>query len=142
MKQKSILLVMVMMLVTLFSTQSCEDMLTVDTGDKSYTSANDTLYSYLGILKGLQNVAERQVILNEVRGDLISSTEYVTDTLYAISNFDDPQDGSCSMIKISDYYNIINNCNFYISNCDTNTVKANIKYMIPTYESCVYDIRG
>ena len=141
MKQKSILLVMVMMLVTLFSTQSCEDMLTVDTGDKSYTSANDTLYSYLGILKGLQNVAERQVILNEVRGDLISSTEYVTDTLYAISNFDDPQDGSCSMLKISDYYNIINNCNFYIANADTNKVKSNVKYMLPEYAQ-VQAIRG
>ena len=112
---------------------SCEDMLTVDTGDKNYTNANDTLYSYLGIVKGLQKVAERQVILNEVRGDLCSPTTYTTDTIHAIANFDDPVDGSCSMLNLSDYYSIINNCNLYIANVDTNKVKSNQKYMIPEY---------
>ena len=111
MKQKSIFLAMLLALAAMFST-SCEDMLTVDTGDKIYTNANDTLYSYLGIVKGLQKIAERQVILNEVRGDLTASTEYVTDTLHAISNFDNPLDKSdpnnktpeetCSMLNISD----------------------------------------
>jgi len=142
MKQKSIFLTMLLALAAMFST-SCEDMLTVDTGDKIYTNANDTLYSYLGIVKGLQKIAERQVILNEVRGDLTASTEYVTDTLHAISNFDNPLDKSdpnnktpeetCSMLNISDYYSVINNCNFYIANADTNKVKSNVKYMIPEY---------
>lgn len=124
------------MLVSLFAgvaTTSCEDMLTVDTGDKIYENANDTLYSYLGILRKLQNVAERQIILGEIRGDLVSSTEYVTDTLYAISNFDDPADGTCSMLSIRDYYNVINNCNLYIANADTSLVKSNKKYMLPEY---------
>lgn len=112
---------------------SCEDMMTVDTGDKAYVNANDTLYSYLGIMRAMQDIAERQVILGEIRGDLVSSTEYTTDTLYAISHFEDPQDESCSMLQISDYYNIINNCNFYIHNCDTSAIKSNIKYMIPEY---------
>ncbi len=112
---------------------SCEDMLTMDTGDKTNVNANDTLYSYLGIMRAMQDVAERQVILGEIRGDLVSSTTYTTDTLYAISNFDDPKDQSCSMLQISDYYNVINNCNFYIHNCDTNQIKSNVKYMIPEY---------
>ncbi len=133
MKQKNILLAMLLMFVMLFSTQSCEDMLTVDTGDKIYVNANDTLYSYLGIQKALQDVAERQVILNEIRGDLVARTEYETDTLHAISEFEDPADGTCSMLNISDYYRIINNCNFYIANADTNKVKSNIKYMLPEY---------
>ena len=112
---------------------SCEDMLKVDTGDKLYVNANDTLYSYLGIMKCMQDIAERQVILSEVRGDLVCTTEYVTDTLYAIANFDSPKDGSCSMLKISDYYNVINNCNLYIHNADTSVVKSNKKYMLPEY---------
>lgn len=112
---------------------SCEDMLEVDTGDKTYKNATDTLYSYLGIMKCVQDIAERQVILNEVRGDLAASTEYVTDTLHAISNFDDPQDGTCSMLDISDYYAVINNCNLYIANADTMKVKSNTKYMLPEY---------
>lgn len=113
---------------------SCEDMLTVDTGDKMYTNANDTLYSYLGILKGMQSIGERQVIINELRGDLCTETAYVTDTLHAIANFDAAAiDGSCSMLNISDYYAIINNCNLYIANADTSKVKSNIKFMIPEY---------
>jgi hypothetical protein len=49
--------------VSLFSSSSCEDMMTIETGDKQYTNANDTLYSYLGIMRAVQDVAERQVIL-------------------------------------------------------------------------------
>ena len=116
---------------TLFT--SCDDMMTVDSGDKTYVNAQDTLYSYLGIMRAMQDVAERQVILGEIRGDLVSPTEYATDTLRSISDFDNPQDKSCSMLNVADYYNIINNCNFYIYNCDTNRVKSNIKYMIPEY---------
>lgn len=112
---------------------SCQDMMTVDTGDKAYTNAQDTLYSYLGIMRCMQDVAERQVILGEIRGDLVTSTDYTTDTLFAISNFDDPKDQTCSMLQVSDYYNVINNCNFYIQNADTNAIKSNIKYMIPEY---------
>ena len=132
MKRYSILSIAFALLAGMFTT-SCEDMLTVDTGDKSYENANDTLYSYLGIMRCMQDVAERQVILGELRGDLVSSTVYATDTLYAISNFDKPQDGSCSMLHISDYYNVINNCNFYIANADTAAIKSNVKYMMPEY---------
>ena len=133
MKYKNILFAAGVMLMSIISFSSCEDMLTVDTGDKIYENANDTLYSYLGIMKCVQNIAERQIILNEVRGDLMNSTEYVTDTLHAISNFEDPKDGTCSMLNISDYYAVINNCNLYIANADTNKVKSNIKYMLPEY---------
>lgn len=112
---------------------SCEDMMTVETGDKAYVNANDTLYSYLGIMRAMQDVAERQVILGEIRGDLVSSSDYTTDTLFAISNFDNPKDKTCSMLNVSDYYNIINNCNFYLANADTSAIKSNIKYMIPEY---------
>ena len=114
---------------------SCEDMMTVDTGDKAYQNAQDTLYSYLGIMRAMQDVAERQVILGEIRGDLVSSSDYTTDTLFAISNFDNPQDGSCSMLQVRDYYNVINNCNFYIHYADTSAVRANNPdpYMLNEY---------
>lgn len=133
MKKKNIFIALGLLVMSLTATTSCDDMLTVDTGDKTYVNANDTLYSYLGIMKCVQNLAERQVILNEVRGDLTASTEYVTDTLHAISNFEDPKDGSCTMLNISDYYEVINNCNLYIANADTAKVKANVKYMLPEY---------
>lgn len=131
--KKSIITLGILAASALGAFTSCEDMMTVDSGDKAYVNANDTLYSYLGIMRAMQDIAERQVILGEIRGDLVSSTEYTTDTLYAISHFEDPQDESCSMLQVSDYYNVINNCNFYIHNCDTSAIKSNIKYMIPEY---------
>ena len=133
MKKISIIGLLSMSLVAGLTTTSCEDMMTIDTDLNNYTSANDTLYSYWGILKCVQDVAERQVILGELRGDLVSTTENVTDTLIAIANFNNPKDGSCSMLKVSDYYNVINNCNLYIANADTSLVKSNKKYMIPEY---------
>ena len=141
MKKISIISLLSVSLVGGLTTTSCEDMMTIDTELNSYTSANDTLYSYWGILKCVQDVAERQVILGELRGDLVSTTDNVTDTLYAIANFNKPEDGSCSMLKGSDYYNVINNCNLYIANADTSLVKSNKKYMIPEY-ALVQSIRA
>ena len=65
MKKISIIGLLSMSLVAGLTTTSCEDMMTIDTDLNNYTSANDTLYSYWGILKCVQDVAERQVILGE-----------------------------------------------------------------------------
>lgn len=134
MKKTAIIGTMAAALLGGLATTSCDDMLTVDTGDKSYVNANDTLYSYLGILRGVQNIAERYVILGEIRGDLVAPTTYATDTLHAIATFDDAaKDGTCSMLSIRDYYNVINNCNLYIANADTSAIKSNVQYMLPEY---------
>lgn len=121
-------------------TTSCEDMLTPDSERHSYTVASDTLYSYWGILKSLQNIAERYVILGECRADLVSGTGYVSDTISAIMNFgqngtaDEYKDGECAYLKVSDYYHVINSCNAYIANCDTmRRTGTNEKYMIKEY---------
>ena len=148
MKRKSIISVLLLsMMVGMFST-SCSDMLSPDSERHSYTVAEDTLYSYWGILKSLQNIAERYVILNECRGDLVDETSFVSDTIGAIVNFgevQDPQnwkDGACAYLKISDYYHVINSCNAYIAECDTvRTTGTNKKYMIKEYAQ-VHAIRA
>ncbi|MDO5490107.1 MAG: RagB/SusD family nutrient uptake outer membrane protein [Bacteroidaceae bacterium] len=111
-----------------------------DSERDQYEVAQDTLYSYWNILKSLQNVAERYVILGECRGDLVSSTDYVSDTIAAIVNFGQNgtaakyKDGACKYLKASDYYHIINSCNPYIAHCDTFlTTGTNQKYMIKEY---------
>lgn len=133
MKKISIIGALSLSLVAGLTTTSCEDMLTLETGDKIYTSANDTLYSYWGILKAVQGIAERSVILGECRGDLVTSTKYTSDSINNIANFNNPQDGDCRYLEIRDYYTIINNCNCYIANADTNQIKNNVKYMLPEY---------
>ena len=140
MKRKSIISVLLLgMMGGMFST-SCQDMLSPDSERHSYTVASDTLYSYWGILKSLQNIAERYVILNECRGDFVDESAYVSDTIGGIVNFGevkDPEnwkDGACVYLKISDYYHIINSCNAYIAMCDTTlTTGTNKKYMLKEY---------
>ena len=133
MKKISIIGALSLSLVAGLTTTSCEDMLTLETGDKIYTNANDTLYSYWGILKAVQGIAERSVILGECRGDLVTSTKYTSDSINNIANFNNPQDGDCRYLEIRDYYTIINNCNCYIANADTNQIKNNVKFMLPEY---------
>lgn len=141
MKRKStICMLLLSMMVGMFST-SCEDMLSPDSERHSYTVAEDTLYSYWGILRSLQNIAERYVILNECRGDLVDETSFVSDSIGAIINFGettDPEkywkDGACAYLKISDYYHVINSCNAYLAKCDTTrTTGTSTSYMIKEY---------
>ena len=121
-------------------TTSCEDMLQPDSERHAYTVAQDTLYSYWGVLKSLQGIAERYVVLSECRADLLTGTSSVSDTIAAILNFgqngyqDKYQDGSCMYLKASDYYHVINSCNAYIARCDTmRTTGMDEKYMIKEY---------
>lgn len=140
MKRKSIIsMLLLSMMLGMFST-SCQDMLSPNSERHSYAVAEDTLYSYWGILKSLQNIAERYVILNECRGDLVDASGYISDTIAAIVNFgevSDPEkwkDGACAYLKIADYYHIINSCNAYIAMCDTlRTTGTNKKYMLKEY---------
>ena len=115
------------------TTTSCEDMLSPDSERHAYEVGKDTLYSYWGILKSLQNVAERYVILGECRGELVNGTAYVSDTIRAILNFDHDNavDGSCRYLKASDYYHVINSCNAYLAMCDRERVTGTLQpYML------------
>lgn len=117
-------------------------MLTPSSERQRYEVAQDTLYSYWGIIRSLQNVAEKYVILNECRGDLVDGTGFVSDSIKAILNFGldtDKQryykDGANAYLQVRDYYHIINSCNAYIANAD-NTRKTGIgktPYMTKEY---------
>ena len=141
MKRKSIIsMLLLSMMLGMFST-SCQDMLSPNSERHAYTVAEDSLYTYWGILKSLQNIAERYVILNECRGDLVDETNFVSDSIAAIVNFGetgDPEkwwkDGACSYLRIRDYYHVINSCNAYIAMCDTKRTKGTgALYMMKEY---------
>lgn len=138
--KKNIIYIVLLALVTSISFSSCEDMLTpdMDRNDEIDAVAADTLYSYWGILKSLQSVAERYVILGECRGDLVSGTEYVSDSIHAILDFQTSDvataDGACRYLKASDFYHVINSCNAYMAKCDTlRRTGTDRSYMIKEY---------
>ena len=62
-------------------TTSCEDMLTVDSNRVVYeeehtlSSTADSVYTTNGILQSLQQIADRYILLGELRGDLVDVNE-------------------------------------------------------------------
>ena len=120
-----------------FMFSSCDDMLNVDSNRVEYEfddwTLNDSVYSVLGILKGVQGVADRQVLINELRADLVTVNESkaiidVQELSRSVFNL-----SSNKYLDVKDYYAIINNCNIYLARVDTTLEKNNIKLMLPEY---------
>ena len=79
--------------------------------------ATDTIYSMTGILSKLQSIADRTILLGEVRGDLVTLTNTANSDLRDVATFNI---GDANMYNSPrDYYAVINNCNYYIAHCDT-----------------------
>lgn len=133
MKKTSIISLLIGCIAFGSMTTSCEDMLSPDSERHSYEVAQDTLYSYWGIIKSWQNIAERYIVLGECRGELVSATSHASDSITAILNFDmsEATDGSCRYLKASDYYHVINSCNAYLANCDRERTTGTLQpYML------------
>lgn len=116
---------------------SCDDMLNVDSNRVEYEfddwTLNDSVYSVLGILKAVQDVADRQVLINEVRADLLTVNE-----AKAIVDIQELSRSEFNLntnkyLDVKDYYSIINNCNIYLARVDTTLEKNGIKLMLPEY---------
>ena len=90
--KKNLIYSVIFLLCGTFFFSSCEDMLNVDSNRVEYEfddwTFNDSVYSVLGILKSVQKIGDRHVLLNELRGDLLSTNERTLDDEYAISNYE------------------------------------------------------
>lgn len=130
MKRKSIISLFVVLMGFGVSTTSCEDMLTpdMDRYAENFTG-RDTVNFYFGILRNLQGVIEQNVLLGEVRGDLVATTDYTSDSISDLFNFKKVEDGENALLNRAAYYKVINQCNFYLSRVDTMAMKRNIYYM-------------
>ena len=109
---------------------SCEDMLTPDL-DRYATefTGKDTVNFYAGILRGVQQITEQNILLGELRGDLISPTDYVTDSIADIANFRNLKDGNNALLNAAAYYKVINQCNYYLDKVDSLSCNNNYYYM-------------
>jgi hypothetical protein len=104
-------------------TVSCEDMLTQDSDNVIYADnehlidATDTIYSVTGIINKLQNIADRTVLLGELRGDLVDVTSATSSDLRDVALFNVGDSNIYNSPK--DYYSVINNCNYFLAKADT-----------------------
>ena len=111
-------------------TTSCEDMLTptIDRYAENF-SGKDTVNFYFGILRNLQGVVEQNILLGELRGDLVTPTEFTSDSINNIINFGDLSDGSSRLLNRAAYYKVINQCNFYLAKADSMALRNNAYFM-------------
>jgi hypothetical protein len=94
----------------------------VYSGEEHLTNWPDTVYSVMGILNKMQVIADRTILLGEVRGDLVSPTSYADADLREMAMFSMDDDNQYNQPR--DYYAVINNCNYYLAKADT-TLKSN-----------------
>lgn len=103
---------------------SCSDFINQDSdrvildGKDHLNSAEDTLYSVVGIVNKLQGIADRTILLGELRGDLSDINNYTSADLRDVALFN-VNDTNNAYNSPADYYAVINNCNYFIAHVDT-----------------------
>lgn len=102
---------------------SCDDILEVHSDRAVLIDDNamksDSLYAMFGILSELQKIADSYVILGELRGELLETSESADKYLKEISQFETYSPENPYTSNKADYYSIINNCNYVLHNVDT-----------------------
>ena len=123
------LVIPVAALAVTLTTVSCGDFIEVDSNSVINSDGykiNDRAtarYTMFGILAQLQRVADKYVVVGELRGDLLTTTDNSTQDLRDIADF--AADSLNAYHLESDLYAIINGCNYLLSRIDTAVVVTN-----------------
>ena len=100
----------------------------------------DTIYSVTGILAQLQPLADRTILLGEVRGDLADITQDAHSDLQEVSLFSAGTANPYNQPR--DYYAVINNCNYYITHVADSLRDNRNKYIFLNEVAAVKAIRA
>lgn len=136
MKTKSIIFATLLLFVTGFF-YSCDGLLNTNSNlvvfseDNKLDQAADSVYSVMGIIYKMQSIADRTVLVGEIRGDLVDLVPEASIDLQQLANFN-VQAGN-TYNNPSDYYAVINNCNYFLANVDTSLVKRNVPVFMKEY---------
>lgn len=119
MKFKSIIACGLLLLGVGAATTSCEDMFTAENSLVATDLApKDTLYQVMGIIQRMQKLADRTVLLGEVRADLLE-----IDPIHASADIQELYNNNISTTNEynspAEYYAVINNCNIYLAGVDS-----------------------
>ena len=141
MKSKSIIGAALAAIVTLGVTTSCEDMFDIESSrvivekNHNLNSSADSAYSTLGVLQSMRQIADRYILLGEVRGDLLEINENTNTAIRNLAefNFEDENE----YLNVRDYYAVINNCNYILAKMDTTISHNNERVMIDEYAALI-----
>lgn len=132
MKTKSLIFSGLLLSMIGLSTTSCEDMFTQESDlNTTELAPEDSIYRVMGIVKQMQKLVDRTVLLGEARADLIDITSATTTTLQDIAANKIGLDNAYN--NVSDYYSVINSCNIFIENVDTSYRVHNKQFFIKEY---------
>lgn len=129
MKVKSIITCGLLLLGIGAATTSCEDMFEAENNLVTTDLApKDTIYQMMGIVQRMQKLAERTVLLGEVRADLLD-VDPIHATAHLQGLYDNTPDKTQPYDPIkkagniynqpADYYAVINSCNIYLAYVDS-----------------------
>lgn len=116
---------------------SCEDMMSPKSGGYLYdddlhlNTPNDSLYSIAGLMTKVQQLGERYVLFGELRGDMVSVSSDADLELQELSNFTTQSNDTYT--RRSDFYAVINHCNWIISKMDPTVTKNNEEVLADEY---------
>jgi hypothetical protein len=115
------ILSLVSVMVLLFSLGSCSDYLDVEpqdklSGDQVYRNVYDADAAVIGIYGKFMGLAEQNVLLNEMRADLMTTTRNSSPYLKEISEHNVSADNPYANPKL--FYEVIQNCNDVLKNFD------------------------
>ena len=134
---KGVGLLFVGMFCSFFALTSCEDILDTDSDfvmyekDNTLSDPTDSIYSVLGIINQMQKIADRTVLLGEVRADLVTPTEAASADLKRLAAWDFSQENKYN--AVSDYYSVINHCNYFLHHVDTTLQRRGYKIFEAEY---------
>lgn len=146
MKLKNILAPSLMVASLTVATTSCGDFLEQDSeqviyADKSHLGqASDTIYSVTGIMNKMQALADRTILLGELRGDLMDVNGNTSADLREIATFNVSDDNKYNSPR--DYYAVINNCNYFIEKVDTSMRNNRNEYIFKKEYAAVKAFRA
>ena len=101
---------------------SCDDMLSTDSEfvqfaeDNTLSHPEDSIFSVMGIIRDMQVIADRIVLLGELRGDLVVPTDNATKDIKNMAAFHFNEENQYN--RISDFYAVINDCNYFLAHAD------------------------
>jgi len=123
---KRILPIILIMALTFPVLISCDEFLDtesgrmVDSDQYNLKASGDSLFSMFGLLTQMQKLADSYVLLGELRGDLMETTDLSDISLLEINNHSISADNPFADVR--KYYAVINNCNYILARLDTNHI--------------------
>ena len=110
------------LLLLMLSLSSCSDMLETDNdsmvSNPELNAKTDSVFYAMGIAQAMQQVADQYFYIGELRGELVTVDEAITDkNLKELANYSAGMDNAYDSSYV--FYKVINNCNYYLAHRDS-----------------------